>query len=234
MHYGQISGFLRNFHTRKKAQYLFQEAKSQKGNIFFMLFGAVAVVGLLGTVTISVMRGPLSTMVEVQSRTKAESEMAIASRLTLLEATEQADDGDCDSDGFVEPLEHSDASGAGPSGGGFLPSAVASARIDPWGIEYGYCAWDAGSVVNALACDTDSSGTNDRLDGNASPTDETYSVVAIISAGPDQIFSTVCTGGTSPSITKGGDDIVVEYTYEVARGETGGLWNLQAGDPNIG
>ncbi len=205
---------------------------SESGNIFFALFGAVIIVGLLGTVVVSTMRGPLSTMVNVQTRTKAESEMDIASRLVLLEATQLANDGDCDSDGFVEPLEYKDASGSGPTGGGFLPNIIASSRIDPWGIEYGYCAWDAGGTTNAIACDTDSSGTNDRLDGNSDPSDETYTVIAVISAGQDQVFQTICNGGSSPSITKGGDDIVVEFTYGTAIAATNGLWNIKSGDPS--
>ncbi|MGH1404828.1 MAG: tail fiber domain-containing protein [Alphaproteobacteria bacterium] len=218
---------------RKGASSTVPSSNDQSGNIFFTLFGAVAIVGLLGTVIVSTMRGPLTTMVEVQTRTQAESEMAIASRLALLEATQQSDNGDCDSDGFVEPLEYTDASGAGPTGGGFLPNEVASSRVDPWGIEYGYCAWDAGGTTNALACDTDGGGTNERLDGNGSPTDETYTVIAIISAGPDQVFNTTCVGGGSPAINKSGDDIVTEFTYAAARGETGGLWNLKSGDPTV-
>jgi len=205
---------------------------SESGNIFFALFGAVIIVGLLGTVVVSTMRGPLSTMVNVQTRTKAESEMDIASRLVLLEATQLPSDGDCDADGYVEPLEYLDAGGAGPTGGGFLPNVIASSRIDPWGIQYGYCAWDAGGTTNAIACDTDSSGTNDRLDGNGNPTDETYTVIAIISAGQDQVFQTVCNGGGSPSMAKGGDDIVVEFTYGTAIAATNGLWNIKSGDPS--
>ncbi|PCJ98195.1 MAG: hypothetical protein COA45_08585 [Zetaproteobacteria bacterium] len=204
---------------------------NQNGNIFFVLFGAVAIVGLLGTAIMSTMRGPLSTMVEIQSRTQAESEMAIASHLALLEATELASAGDCDGDGFVEPLEFADASGLGPVGGGFLPGEVASSHIDPWGTEYGYCAWDAGSTTDSIACDIDASGTNNRLDGNGSPTDETYTVIAIISAGPDQTFNTTCTGGASPAIAKTGDDLVVEYTYATATAAADGLWNIKSGDP---
>jgi len=66
---------------------------SERGNIFFAIFGAIALIGVVGTVVITTMRGPLSTMVEVQNRTQAESEMAIASRLALLEATELAASG---------------------------------------------------------------------------------------------------------------------------------------------
>ncbi len=205
--------------------------KNQNGNIFFTLFGAVAIVGLLGTVIVSTMRGPLSTMVEVQARTQAESEMAIASRLALLEATELASDGDCDADGFVEPLEYTDAGASdAPAGGGFLPSAVASTHIDPWGTQYGYCAWDAGGTTGAIACDISGNSTNERLDGNGSLTDETYTIIALVSAGPDQVFGTTCTGGATPSISKTGDDIVVEYTYATATAATGGLWNIKSGD----
>ncbi|MBI1301979.1 MAG: hypothetical protein GC137_10060 [Alphaproteobacteria bacterium] len=178
------------------------------------------------------LRGPLSTMVEVQSRTKAESEMAIASRLVLLEATALLNDGDCDSDGFVEPLEYVDAGGAGPTGGGFLPNSVASARIDPWGVEYGYCGWDAGPVTDALSCDEDGSTTNERLDGTADG-DETYTVIAVISAGPDQVFDTTCVGGVTPSVTTTGDDLVVEFTYQTATAATDGLWNIQSGNPGV-
>ncbi|PCI98597.1 MAG: hypothetical protein COB14_07720 [Alphaproteobacteria bacterium] len=217
-------------HTKKNLSDL---TNKQDGNIFFMLFGAVAVVGLLGTAVMSTMRGPLSTMVEIQSRTQAESEMAIASRLALLEATELASDGDCDGDGFVEPLEFADAGGLGPVGGGFLPNEIASSHIDPWGTEYGYCAWDAGAATGTLACDIDSSGINNRSDGNSDPTDETYTIIAIISAGPDQVFGTTCTGGATPSIAKTGDDMVVEYTYASATSATNGLWHLQSGDPTI-
>lgn len=204
---------------------------SEKGNIFFAIFGAIALIGVVGTVVITTMRGPLSTMVEVQNRTQAESEMAIASRLALLEATELAASGDCDGDGFVEPLEWIDAGGAGPAGGGFLPSEVASSRLDPWGTEYGYCAWDAGNVIDAMACDINSDTNYYRLDGNGDPNDETYTIIAVISAGPDQVFGTTCTGGASPDVTRGGDDIVTEFTYQGAVTATNGLWNLKSGDP---
>jgi cytoskeletal protein CcmA (bactofilin family) len=205
----------------------------ESGNIFFTLFGAVVIVGLLGTIIMSTMRGPLTTMVEVQTRTKAEIEMDIASKLVLLEATQLPDDGDCDADGFVEPLEYLDAGGAGPAGGGFLPTAVSSSRIDPWGIEFGYCGWDAGAVTGSIGCDINSNGTSERLNGNGDPGDETYTVIAVISAGPDQIFQTTCSGGASPSITKGGDDIVSQFSYGAAIAATNGLWNIKSGDPSI-
>ncbi|MFP4465056.1 MAG: hypothetical protein ACLFP8_07505, partial [Alphaproteobacteria bacterium] len=213
----------------KKTPY--KPRRSESGNIFFTLFGAVVVVGLLGTVIMSTMRGPLSTMVQVQSRTKAESEMAIASRLAMLEAIQLPGGGDCDGDGYIEPVEFKDAGTAGPIGGGFLPDSIASSHVDPWGVNYGYCIWDPGSTTGDALCDVDATGTNERLDGNGIDGDETYSVIALISAGPDQVFDTNCVGGMSPSITRGGDDLLVEYTYADANEATGGLWSLAAGDP---
>ena len=53
--------------------------------MFFTLFGAVAVVGVLGAGIMQTMRGPLSTMVEVNLRERAKIEMSIASKLVMLE-----------------------------------------------------------------------------------------------------------------------------------------------------
>jgi hypothetical protein len=216
--------------SSQKRGALISIANSEAGNIFFTLFGAVMIVGMLGTVVVSTMRGPLSTMVTVQSRTRAESEMNIASRLALLEATQLPGSGDCDGDGFVEPMEFTDAGGNGPIGGGFLPASIASSHVDPWGMQYGYCAWDAGSANDMAACDIDGTGSNERLNGNGGVDDETYTIVAIISAGPDQAFDTTCIGGVGSGVSKGGDDLVVEYTYAGASTATGGLWNLKSGD----
>jgi hypothetical protein len=209
---------------------------TERGNVFFTLFGAVAVVGVLGAGIMATMRGPLTTMVEVNRRTQAESEMSIASKLALLEAVETlSNGGDCDGDGYVEPLEFKDA-GAGdkPTGGGYLPDAVGSNKEDPWGMNYGYCAWDAGTIIDDAACDDDSSASYERLDGSGLD-DATYTVIALISAGPDRIFQTTCTGGGSPDITKaaGSDDIINAFTYEAAVAGTGGLWKLKSGSADI-
>ncbi len=200
--------------------------ENQNGNIFFTLFAAVAIIGLLGTVVVSTIRGPLTTMVEVQNRTQAESEMNIAARLAVLEATNQVGNGDCDGDGFVEPLEF--IPGSGPTGGGTLPLAIASSRVDPWGVAYGYCVWDAGPTINDAACDYDTDSTFNRLNGTGD-TLENYPVIAIISAGPDQSFNTTCADGP-PSITTSGDDLIVDYTYATATADSGGLWDLR--DPS--
>jgi hypothetical protein len=202
-------------------------SSSERGNVFFTLFGAVAIVGVLGAGIMATMRGPLSTMVEVERRTKAESQMSIASKLAMLDAVQGADSGDCDADGFTEPPEYA-AALPGLTGGGTLPSTVGSNRQDPWGMDYGYCGWDAGGV------DTLCAGTKPTLlPGNASPTDENYTVIAIISAGPDRTFQTTCEPHASGGLTKLGDDIVTQFDYESAAAATGGLWKLKSGDPDI-
>ena len=200
--------------------------KNERGNVFFTLFGAVAVVGVLGAGIMSTMRGPLSTMVDVNRRTQAESQIAIASKLAMLEASQSANDGDCDSDGFVEPLEHG-AALPGLTGGGEIPSAIGSSKIDPWGTAYGYCAWDAGPTVDDAAC---GGSSQNRLAGNGA-NDTTYTMMAIISAGPNRTFETTCAEGP-PSLTKGGDDLVQQFDYTNAAAASGGLWSIKTGEPD--
>ena len=182
----------------------------ERGNIFFTLFGAVAIVGILGAGVMATMRGPLSTIVEVNNRTRAETQMTIAAKLAMIEAVDTV--GDCDSDGYIEPLEHTVAA-PNPTGGGQLPAAVGSNKIDPWDTEIGYCAWDAGPDNSTCV------GT--RLTGSGAD-DETYTMMAIISAGPDGIFQSSCANHPG-LVTKGGDDIVQEYSYADARGAIYGL-----------
>ena len=69
--------------------------KNERGNVFFALFGAVAIVGVLGAGIMATMRGPLSTMVEVNRREQAKAEMRVAANLIL--ASVGADEcGDAD------------------------------------------------------------------------------------------------------------------------------------------
>ena len=194
--------------------------------MFFTLFGAVAVVGVLGAGIMQTMQGPLNTMVQVNLRERANTEMSIASRLALLEsASDPSDAGDCDADGFVEPLERGGPLiGLTGVGAGTLPTEISSNRNDPWGNEYGYCAWDAGTD-NTDAC------ASNLFNGDAT-TSEAYSVIAIISAGPDGVFQTSCSDytGTDP-VPPSGDDLVSATSYQAAIANTGGLWNVVSGDP---
>ncbi|NCC23218.1 MAG: hypothetical protein EOM26_12295, partial [Alphaproteobacteria bacterium] len=242
----------------------------ERGNIFFTLFGAVAVVGVLGAATVSMMRGPLSTMVEVNRRTMADTQMQIASKLALLTATMGAENGDCEAvtasaipgDGFVEPVEWDDDGGGsvgpgavtGSEGGGWLPASIGASQTDPWGTRYGYCVWDAGTIVDDGNC---GGGSQKRLVGKGPtatvpPSDEdeahrTYPVMAIIAAGPDRQFQTGCVdfatadadgngkiNGSEALVVKasGSDDIILQYTYAEASATSGGLWRLSTTDPS--
>lgn len=190
----------------------------ESGNVFFTLFGAVALVGVVGASTATLMRGPLGTVMNLNQKAKADTQMNIAARLAVMETSQLGDGGNCDADSYLEPL--SPRTGGGPTGGGLLPSQISASQIDPWGTPYGYCAWDHG---NETGCRTG------LLAGKATGTDGLAMV--IVSAGPDRIFDTVC--GADPNyVTKNGDDLVLEYTYSEAVANSDGLWKLMEDDPD--
>ena len=228
---------------------LFSKNRHQSGNIFFALFGAVALVGILGAGVMTFMKGPLSTSVKITRINTAETQMAIGAQVAVMAATNTSTSGDCDSDGYVEPLEWRDAgTSPKPTGGGLVPMSIGISKKDPWGTEYGYCVWDHGT---SGACD-DETGAGDnppeRLEGSSVGT--VYPVVALISAGPDKVFTTTCRdfstadanadgdledAGDFPLVSKAAetdDDIIFTYTYEEATGASGGLWSIKSGDPN--
>ena len=204
---------------------------NESGNVFFTLFGAVALVGVVGVATSTLMRGPVGTVVQLNQRAKADAQMQIAQKLAMLEAAQQAQSGDCDSDGYVEPIGALPVSalncdGPVPSGGGCIPDAIGASKTDPWGTNYGYCSWDHGGVIGS-GCAANAAGV---LDGT---NDDVEIVIAIISAGPDRTFNTTC-GNHSAYVTKtpGSDDIVLDITYSGAVEASGGMWYLQSGDPD--
>lgn len=219
-----------------------------RGNIFFALFGAIALVGIIGAALMVFMKGPLATSVRITRQNTAETQMAIGAQVAVMAASNTSNSGDCDSDGYVEPLEWRDAGAViHPTGGGLIPNSIGVSKKDPWGTEYGYCAWDYGT---SGACD-DETGAGDnpaeRLAGPASGTG--YPVVAIISAGPDKTFTTTCRDFATADVNTDGDlldptdlplvskaaetddDIIFTYTYEEATGASGGLWKIKSGDP---
>lgn len=201
--------------------------KSQSGNVFFTLFGAVGLVGVLGASTMTIMKGPVKSMAEVTKRTVAENNMIAAGRLAIVAVKQQTNE-DCDADDFVEPLPW-DTGSAAPAGGGNLPASVGASRLDPWGTTYGYCGWDHGTAIDNAGC---GGASQRRLRGeNAS----TKTVIAIISAGPNRVFETGCNDSshaTAPYVARvvGSDDMVLEYTYAESEGMAGGLWNVKSGD----
>ncbi|MCB9973221.1 MAG: tail fiber domain-containing protein [Rhodospirillales bacterium] len=225
--------------------------QNERGNVFFALFGAVAVVGVIGAASMSIMRGPLTTMVEVNKRTQAESEMQIAAKLAVIEAIDDpvlpsgSPLSDCDGDNSIEPIP-AKAPGAedAPVNGGFLPDTFGVSKTDPWGTKYGYCVWDAGATVNHTDCNTGGSQVA-LIDGDGASTD--YTIISIVSAGPDRVFNTTCNDfatadannngsldGSEKLASKpsGADDIIMDTTYGVAQTFAGGLWKIKATDSN--
>ncbi|HBR69028.1 MAG TPA: hypothetical protein DEA55_06605, partial [Rhodospirillaceae bacterium] len=62
--------------------------------------------------------------------------------------------------------------------------------------------------------------------------DEDYPMIVIVSAGPDRTFQTTCDAYSGTGLTKGGDDIVMDYTYETASASVDGLWRIKSGEPD--
>lgn len=195
----------------------------------------MALVGAVGAASMQVMKGPVRAMSEVTKRTIAENNMIASTKLAIISASAQTPTGDCDSDGFIEPIEPDDPlTGAYPPGGGYLPSTIGAALADPWSTRFGYCSWDHGTDVAKCG------GTKPLLLAGG-PVDNQYAI-AVISAGPDHVFQTNCNAyvDTTPAddqpdvalITKGAgsDDIVLGYTYAEANNIGGGLWQLKDGD----
>lgn len=203
----------------------------ESGNIFFTLFGAVALVGVVGAATSTLMRGPVGTVVALNQRAKADSQMQIAMKLAMLEA--QNNSNDCDGDTFIEPVGAGVAI-AGLTGGGRLPQ-VGSTTNDPWGSPYGYCGWNHGMDVTS----TCSGGTTPLLRGHAAGQG---TVIAVLSAGPDRTFGTTCVdnpAASAPYITRtvlpgnpGNDDLIVSMTYSEANEASGGLWSISSTNPD--
>ena len=209
--------------------------RNERGNVFFTMFGAVALVGAVGAASMQVMKGPVRAMSEVTKRTVAENNMIASTKLAVMAATNQAGGGDCDGDMIVEPIPAEDPAGlAAPSGGGLLPATIGASLQDPWSTRYALCAWDHGA-------------NNGRCGGQAGliaggPTEDQY-VLAVISAGPDRQFQTSCNAWVDantdnqpdvPLLVKpvGSDDLVLGYTYAEANSAGGGLWVLKSGDPD--
>ncbi len=214
--------------------------RSQAGNIFFFLFGAVAVAGVLGVAIQNYVMGPLKTATMVNKRNAADTELQLSLRMMAIAAAgDQANNGDCDADGAVEPLPYADAGvNPHPAGGGILPSTIGGSKRDPWGSDYGYCVWDHGSAVDDAGC---GGPAQLRLPGTNG---DQWEVIAIISAGPDRIFQTGCNAWAdldannepdTPLVNKpaGSDDMYYAWTYaEAANGSGGGLWTLEDLDPD--
>ncbi|WP_435642128.1 tail fiber domain-containing protein [Micavibrio aeruginosavorus] len=208
------------------------QRNSERGNIFAALFGAVALIGVVGAASTALMRGPLSTVVTVNQKAKADTQMQLAAKLAVMEAAQQSAGGDCDGDGFIEPLVPR-AGTTVPTNGGLIPGIIGATKTDPWGTEYGYCAWDMMDLGHA-SCDATPPGL---LDGATADPDDARAaiIISIISAGPDRAFNTSCVDyATDPKmVLSGGDDVVHSFTYDDASGMSDGLWKLMPNRPGV-
>jgi hypothetical protein len=200
-----------------------QRLNGQSGNVFFTLFGAVALVGVLGASTMTLMQGPVSTVAAINKQVRTESRLMVAGRLAALDAAENGTD--CDGDGVIEPIAPATGpgcAGAVAAGGGCIPVTVGGDKADPWGSAIMYCAYDHGAGSSGCSADL--------LAGNADPSGR--AVLAVVSAGPDREFQSTC--GADPAyLTRAGDDIayVFDESEAAAVGAGGGLWSLVSGDP---
>ncbi len=219
----------------------------QSGNIFFTLFGAIALVGVIGAATTTLIRGPLSTVSAVNTKAKVDSQLAIASRLATIAAAQLPNGGNCDygtGDTYVEPL-HPTTGAPSPAGGGQLPNSVGASQVDPWGTPLGYCVWDLGAApaqVGDPLCDAGAGEVAYLAGGH----DSTQPVFVVLSAGPDRIFQTSCeawadnVGAAGPPSNAAtlvnkpasSDDIIAALSYQEALNVADGLWSIMSGDPN--
>ena len=227
------------------------DKRKESGNIILTLFAAVAVIGTIGGSAAVLMRGPLSTMSDVNQNTMTEGSIYTAAKMVLLDAENWTAAGDCDNDRVVEPRPWRTHADTPPTGGGFIPNEIGSVKRDPWGTQLGYCAWDHGSVVTDNETVTDDKGCDayNLLEGTNK---RNYPTVAVISAGPNGTFDSTCRdwtasdldddgGGMSPDgdlndtgdlqlFSPGGDDIYVVYSYAEAAQELPSLWKVDSPD----
>lgn len=197
----------------------------RNGNIFAMLFAAVAMTGVLGVVGMQTISGPVTTITKVTQKNITDTDIMTNGRIVILNAATR--DATADGDPQTEPAPYVECDNA-PTGGGCLPSDIGAVMTDPWGTPYGYCVWNHGT--NNAAMEGMLQGTEDG----------SGAVIAVISAGQNKVFETGCYDydgsepeGLSPAprngMMAGGDDSAKFFTYAEAASGAGGLWSLKAG-----
>lgn len=218
--------------------YLHRKRGGQSGNILTVLLAAVALSAVISMTLYQNITGPLATMTRVTKKNMADMQMLSASKIAIIDASNQTASGDCDGDGSIEPKEwRTGTVGTVPTNGGLIPLTIGAPVTDPWGTDFGYCVWDVGTY-NDPSADHGCGAPAKRLKGTDNPTagsSKSQTVMALISAGPNRQFETTCKNyvdGTSDVITTSGDDIVMRYTYNEAANATSSLWTLKTGAPD--
>ena len=214
-----------------------QKRQTEKGNIFFMLFAAVSVVGALGVGSVSLLKGPVSNMVKTNQQVVIEGRADLGLRIMINNVISNS--SICDTDDTIEAMEWRDTSaglGPAPIGGGFLPDTIGSKTADPWGRQLGYCSWDHGALINSGGC-----AGGKRRAGSSDTNWRDQEFITVISAGPDQVFQTSCVDyvdttpdddvADTPLVARvtNSDDIVFSYDYEEMRAIMGDNFTFKVG-----
>jgi hypothetical protein len=211
--------------------------KAEKGSIFTVLLGGIAMIALISLSLFQLMSGPLTSASKVTQLNLAQTDMLTISRIAIVDAANQSDQGDCDTDLYVEPRPWRDPGAtAAPVNGGLIPLGMGASTTDSWNTPYGYCVWDVGPTSGAAGC----GGGTGMLAGAPDPhsgTANSRSVLAVISAGPDQNFQTTCSAYVDADTdlitrdTPDDDDIIQRFSYDEAASTAPSLWTLKTTDP---
>jgi hypothetical protein len=173
---------------------------SQSGSILTAAMGVVVLVGTLSYTAYSLLSGPVRSAAIVTLKTKAQNELILGAKLIMRAAA------DTDADLVMEPpTADMTVTAVASTNGGGIPLSIGAEKIDPWSVPYAYCGWNHGGT---------NSGVAGLLDGDMASYDGLLTI-ALISAGPNRTFETVCNNALG-TITSGGDDVVMRYTYEQA------------------
>lgn len=204
---------------------------NRKGNVVAMLFGSVALVGLLGASIQNLVIGPATTVNKVTQQNMTQNDLLMNAKVVVMHASTLPQMGDEDGDGYIEPVAFVPTSDTAcnitlPGQGGCLPVDIGAIQTDPWGTQYAYCVWDHGDPASSA----------NRIDGEDSTSG---AVLAIISAGPNKQFETPClpydgdpdTNDAAINPNGIGDDLVQIFTYAGAVAGSGGLWELKLNEP---
>lgn len=215
---------------KKSSRHLVRDAR---GNVVTMMLVGLGMAATLSVVSYQLLTGPVATVSRVTQSNMAITQMLGAGQMLALDAANQAPSGDCDGDGYVEPRGWVTPL-TGLTGGGALPAATGLPTRDPWKTTLGYCVWDMGAVFESPDCGGPGANRLNGADvpGGASETPATQTVFAVISAGPNRRFETVCRNWNNADdvIVASGDDIIKRYTYQEAATATSAFWDLRADD----
>ncbi len=212
---------------------------SHDGSAFTVLLAGVVVAALISFTAYRIISGPIETMVNSSNFRVTEFQFLSNGRLLVLDALDKGIAGDCDNDGYIEPLPFTPVTPTtlAPENGGQLDSSQLSTNDkDVWGTPIGYCVWDIGTTSSCVL----PPGTG-MLNGTPDPntgSPKSQTVIALISAGPNKIFETQCNNyvdGTTDVITDmaaaaQNDDIVRRYSFAEAMALSGNIWTVSAAD----